>query len=234
MRLLLFSNSTNAGEQYLHYTKPYIRAFIGNKKYHALFIPYAAVTIAYDKYTAMVSEALSDFPIEIKSIHTFISPQDAVESSDLIITGGGNTFQLLKEIYTNNLIEIIRKKVTKGTPYIGWSAGSNLVCPSIKTTNDMPVTQPPGFKALDLVPFQINPHYTEEKIPNHGGETREMRLIEFIEVNRNIYVVGLKEGTLLKIENNHIQLLGDKPCKVFKYGIVQKEYSKHDDLNFLL
>ncbi len=234
MQLLLFSNSTNVGEDYLCYTIPYIKDFLAGKQYHAVFIPYAAVTISYDDYTAMVKKAFSDLPVQIKAIHEYSNPLDSLTDCNLIITGGGNTFHLLKEIYDNHLLEAIKEKVLGSTSYIGWSAGSNLVCPTIKTTNDMPVVEPPGFKALDLIPFQINPHYTENKIPDHGGETRKMRLLEFIKANPDIYVVGLREGTLLKIEDDKVRLMGNKSCKVFKKGIVQKEYLPSDDLQFLL
>jgi dipeptidase E len=234
MRLLLFSNSTNTGESYLHYTIPYIKDFLGQDYYKVVFIPYAAVTISYNDYTAMVKKSFSGLPIDITGIHECDDVEECIENSNLIITGGGNTFHLLRELYAHNLIEILKRKVPEGTSYIGWSAGSNIVCPSIKTTNDMPVVEPPRFEALNLVSFQINPHYTEERIPNHGGETREIRLLEFIKANPDIYVVGLREGTLLKIEDNSIRLLGDKPCKIFKTGIVQKEYHSSDDLQFLL
>lgn len=234
MRLLLFSNSTNTGESYLHYTLPYIRDFLKPDDYKAVFIPYAAVSISYDDYTAMVKKSLSGLPIDITGIHKCDHKDECIENSRLIITGGGNTFHLLKELYDHKLMDSLKRKIKEGIPYIGWSAGSNIVCPSIKTTNDMPVVEPPGFEALNMIPFQINPHYTEERIPNHGGETREMRLLEFIKANPGIYVIGLREGTLLRVESNSVRLLGNMPCKIFKSGIVQKEYHSSDNLQFLL
>ena len=122
----------------------------------------------------------------------------------------------------------------KGTPYIGWSAGSNIACPTLRTTNDMPIVEPQKFKALKLVPFQINPHYLDDNPANHGGETREMRIQEFIEVNRDIYVVGLREGTMFRFENDDLTLIGSRTARIFKYGKEPKELSHEDDFNFLI
>ncbi len=132
------------------------------------------------------------------------------------------------------LMKVIRKKVKQGTPYIGWSAGSNIACPSLKTTNDMPIVEPIKFKTLKLVPFQINPHYLDDNPANHGGETREVRINEFIEVNRETHVVGLREGTMLLLENNDLALIGKRKARVFKYGQEPLELSDEDDFNFLL
>ena len=132
------------------------------------------------------------------------------------------------------LMKVIRKKVKQGTPYIGWSAGSNIACPSLKTTNDMPIVEPIKFKTLKLVPFQINPHYLDDNPANHGGETREVRINEFIEVNRETHVVGLREGTMLLLENNDLALIGKRKARVFKYGQEPLELSNEDDFNFLL
>jgi dipeptidase E len=131
-------------------------------------------------------------------------------------------------------MKVIRKKVKQGTPYIGWSAGSNIACPSLKTTNDMPIVEPIKFKTLKLVPFQINPHYLDDNPANHGGETREVRINEFIEVNRETHVVGLREGTMLLLENDDLALIGKRKARVFKYGQEPLELSEEDDFNFLL
>ena len=156
---------------------------------------------------------------EIISIHHFTDPVEAVKMASAIIVGGGNTWKLLKMIRDNNLIDIVKQKVTGGTPYIGWSAGANVACPTIKTTNDMPVVEPDSFDAFNLVPFQINPHYTDVNLPGHAGETREQRIEEFIEANPGIYVAGLREGTMLLRENETLRLYGPKNIRIFKKGI---------------
>ncbi len=234
MRLLLFSNSTNAGEEYLAYTEKYICEFLGKNQYELVFIPFAGVTISSEKYTERVREKFISFGYSIKSIEEFDNYTDAVESAEGIVVGGGNTFQLIKKLQEYNMLETIRKKVLSGTPYIGWSAGSNVACPTIKTTNDMPVVEPDNFNALNLIPFQINPHYTDKNPEGHAGETREARIEEFIEINQKTYVIGLREGTLLKLVNKSLHLLGNKPARIFKYHMVPIEFNPSDNLRFLL
>jgi dipeptidase E len=151
-----------------------------------------------------------------------------------IVVGGGNTWQLLKMIQDLGLTEPIRKKVLEGTPYIGWSAGSNLACPTLRTTNDMPVTEPRSFKAFGLVPFQINPHYLDANPMGHAGETREQRIEEFIHVNPGVYVVGLREGTMLLVENHRMKLIGPRKARIFLRGNPPAEMGENDDLSFLL
>jgi dipeptidase E len=189
MNLLLISNSTMAGEPYLEYPKQDIADFLGPKPVTALFIPYAGVTLSWDNYEAKVKERFNEVGHSIVSIHGFNNPAKAVEEAEAIVVGGGNTWHLLRKIHENGLIEPIKKKVLAGTKYIGWSAGSNLACPTIKTTNDMPIVDPLGFEAINLIPFQINPHYLDANPAGHGGETREDRILEFLEVNRNLTVV---------------------------------------------
>lgn len=234
MRLLLISNSTNPGEPYLGYPKEYIRGFLGKVSVKALFIPYAAVTFSYDAYEEKVSERFRELGHEIISIHHLSDPVEAVRKASAIVVGGGNTWKLLKTMQDNNLMEAVRLKVLSGTPYIGWSAGSNVACPTIMTTNDMPVVEPESYKAFGLIPFQINPHYLDANPAGHAGETREQRIEEFIEVNPGIYVVGLREGTLLTVENNKIKLAGPRKSRIFKKGHEPSELGKDDDLSFLL
>ncbi len=234
MRLLLISNSTNAGEEYLEHSLPKIKKFLGNfQPQNAIFIPYAAVTFSFDQYEQKVDERLEAIGLKVKSIHHYPDPSDAVQHADLIIIGGGNTFHLLKLMQDNNIIEPIQQKVMEGTPYIGWSAGSNVACPTIKTTNDMPIVEPVSFNALSLVHFQINPHYLDANPEGHAGETREQRIEEFIEVNRNVYVIGLREGTALVIEDHKIELIGERPARVFHFGKEPVELGPKDDLSFL-
>lgn len=234
MRLLLISNSTNPGEPYLEYPKNKIKEFLGDLPVRALFIPYAAVTFTYDEYEKKVSERFGDIGHSIVSIHHFNDRAAAVNESSAIIIGGGNTWMLLKMLRDNNLIEIIRRKVLSGTPYIGWSAGSNVACPTIRTTNDMPITEPDSFESLNLIPFQINPHYTDANPAGHAGETREQRIGEFIEINPQIFVAGLREGTMLIREGEKITLIGSRTVRIFKNGILPMELSTVDDLTFLL
>lgn len=219
-RLLLFSNSTNAGEEYLTYPIPHIKEFLKGKDIHnIIFIPYAAVTFSYDEYERKVNERFGQIGLNVKSIHKSKNPVDEINTADVIVVGGGNTFHLLKNIYDKNLIEAIREKVLSGTPYIGWSAGSNLACPTICTTNDMPIVQPPSFNALNLIPYQINPHYLDANPEGHAGETREQRIKEFLVVNPDKYVIGLREGCWLYVENNIIVLKGNKTARIFKYNL---------------
>ncbi|MBS4014178.1 MAG: dipeptidase PepE [Bacteroidetes bacterium] len=233
-RLLLISNSTNFGEPYLTYTKPYIKDFLGGNPMDVLFIPYAGVTVTYDEYTQKVSDVFTELGYTVKSIHKAENPTKAVEQAKCIVVGGGNTFHLVHMLHENNLIEPLRKKINEGTPFIGWSAGSNVACPSLKTTNDMPVIQPKSFNVLGVIPFQINPHYTEATLPNHAGETREQRLREFLVVNPDITVVGLPEGTMLRIEGKSVRLQGPKKIKVIKKDVPSVEYDETANLDFLL
>ena len=234
MRLLLFSNSTNRGEEYLSYTLPFIDSFLGKNERQALFIPFAGVSIGYDAYFEMVKKQFTRIAIRLTPLHRVKNKKEAVKETQIIITGGGNTFYLLKSLQEEKLIQLIAEQALNGIPYIGWSAGSNLVCPTIRTTNDMPIVQPESLDALNLIPFQINPHYTDYQHPGHAGETREMRLQEFILTNRNMYVAGLREGTLLRIENNNIELLGKKSCRIFRYGQNPTEINPGEKLNFLM
>lgn len=234
MRLLLISNSTNPGEPYLDYPKYNIREFLGDKPVKALFLPYAAVTFSFDDYEKRVSERFREVGHDVISIHHFDNPVDAVKNAEAIVVGGGNTWQLLKLIRDNGLIEPVRRKVLSGTPYIGWSAGSNVACPTIRTTNDMPVTEPDSFASFNLVPFQINPHYLDANPAGHAGETRQQRIEEFITVNPDVWVAGLREGTMLRLENNRLTLTGARPIRIFRSGKEAAELSPDDDLSFLL
>jgi dipeptidase E len=233
MRLLLISNSTNPGEQYLDYPKHRIKEFLGDKHVKALFIPYAAVTFTYDDYELKVRDRFREIGHDVISIHHYTDPVSAVQKASAIVVGGGNTWMLLKLLRDNKLIEPVRKKVLAGTPYIGWSAGSNVACPTLRTTNDMPVVQPSSFRAFNLIPFQINPHFLDANPEGHAGETREQRIEEFIEVNPDLWVAGLREGTMFIIEGADIRLSGPRKARIFRKDHEPLELGEGDDFSFL-
>jgi len=235
MKLLLLSNSTNAGEDYLGWPREIIKEFLVKFNIRkCLFVPYAGVTINFNEYTERVKSVFSAFGREVESVHTIADPVKAVNESECILVGGGNTFRLVQMMHDKGIMTAIRQKVLEGTPFIGWSAGSNVACPSMMTTNDMPIVQPSSFDTLNLIPFQINPHYLDAHPENHGGETREQRIIEFLELNRTITVVGLREACALYYEFGHLFLKGSRPMRVFRYHTVPVEYEQGSDLDFLL
>jgi len=234
MKLLLLSNSTNAGEPYLFWSRKEIKTFLGKDSITALFIPYAAITFSYDEYETKVKNVFSALGHHITSIHHAADPVRAVKEAEAIVIGGGNTWHLVRKMHDLKLMKPIRKKVLEGTPYIGWSAGANVACPTMQTTNDMPIIDPRGFDTLNLIPFQINPHYVDVHPVGFSGETREVRLKEFTEINPNVYVFGLPESTLLKLEDNHLQLIGSRKARLFKKGEDIKDLHVTDDLSFLL
>jgi len=223
-RLLLLSNSRNFGGGYLDHAEGWIRAFLGETVRRAVFVPYAGVTVTWDEYTGMVAGRFAQLGVEVESVHRAKHAVREIEGADAVIVGGGNTFHLLKHLYDNGTLWAIRERVLGGAPYLGWSAGSNVACPTIRTTNDMPVVEPSRLDALRLVSFQINPHYTEAVIPNHGGETRAQRIAEFTRANPDVTVVGLREGSALRVVHGVATLLGPHEAKVFREG---KEPAEH-------
>ncbi len=233
-RLLLISNSTNQGEEYLGYTRQFISDFLGKSVKNIVFVPYASADMSYVEYTNKVNDVFSEMGYSIKSTEDIQGAEKIINEADAIVIGGGNTFHLIHYMHEKGIMDVIRKKVENGTPYVGWSAGSNVACPSIKTTNDMPIIQPMSFEALALVPFQINPHYTDGKIPNHNGESREERIREFLEINPDYIVLGLKEGSMLRIEGNQVSLLGNKTLKIFRKDVSTLEYDPSTSLDFIL
>lgn len=233
-KLLLISNSTNYGEEYLEYTTPSVSNFLGTNYKSVLFIPYAGVTVNWVDYTARVASVFNELGYTVDPLYKYDDPQQAVKNAEVIVIGGGNTFHLADLLYKKRIIEAIRAKVNAGTPYIGWSAGSNVACPTLCTTNDMPVIQPESFNCLNLIPFQINPHYTDFIQPNHAGETREQRLLEYLKINQEMNVVGLRESSILNIEGNKMKLIGNKPMRYFRYANEPQEFFSSDNIDFLL
>lgn len=234
MKLLLISNSTNPGQPYLDYTKPQIADFLGTEPVDALFIPYAAVRFSFDQYEEKVQKVFQTLGHSVHSIHKEADPMAAVKNAKAIVVGGGNTWQLVHLLHKNKLMDAIRERGLEGVPYIGWSAGSNIACPTLKTTNDMPIIDPISFKTLNLVPFQINPHYLDAHPENHGGETREERILEFLVVNPETFVVGLREATMLRIEDKKIELIGERTARIFKANTETRELKSTDTFEFLI
>lgn len=234
MNCLLISNSTMAGEPYLDYPKHDIAEFLGKEKVTALFIPYAGVSFSWDEYETKVKTRFNEVGHDVIAIHKFDDPVKAVKEADAIVIGGGNTWNLLHEMRKNKLLEPIREKVKGGTPYIGWSAGSNVTCPTIKTTNDMPIIDPMGMDALNLIPFQINPHFLDKKAQGHGGESREDRINEFLVLNQDMPVAGLREGCMFILKDDKLSLKGIHPLRLFKYGEEPREIETSEDFTFLM
>lgn len=237
-RLIAFSSSGVGSGDYPETALPIIKEFLGDRVLKIAFIPFAAVGNNYDDYTLMVKKELKGLPYSIETV-TSVRGNEVIEKADVIMVGGGNTFKLLHDIYHLKLLDIIRDKVNNGSPYIGWSAGSNILGPTIGTTNDMPVIEPKSFNALGLLPFQINPHYTNVTPNGHNGETRDQRLEEFIILNPGLPIVGLPEGTALKLDNGLLSLLGSVPAVLFHTGLdgqpmIRREITPTEDISFLL
>lgn len=234
MRLLLLSNSTNSGQPFLSHASDEIRDFLGTEVRSMLFVPFAAVRLSYDAYAAKVQERFQQLGYAVQSIHQEGDPARAVAEAEALMIGGGNTFHLVKNLYEADVMAAIRERVQAGIPYLGWSAGANVACPTLKTTNDMPIVEPPRFQTLGLVPFQINPHYTDVHPEGHQGETRDERLAEFVEANPGVFVVGLREGSMLRIESGIVRLLGGHAVRVFVRGQDPVEYGPEASLQFLI
>jgi dipeptidase E len=212
---MLVSNSTLHGSGYLDHCAAAIGALLGPSIARVLFVPYALFD--RDAYAAKARVRFKAMGYVLDSVHDADGgPVRAVEHAEAIFIGGGNTFRLLDALWRESLIEPIRNRVRGGAPYLGTSAGSNVACPSIRTTNDMPIVQPPSFSALDLVPFNINPHYVDP-VPGstHMGETREQRIAEFHEENTPA-VIGLREGAWLLVEDGIAVLQGVNGARLFR------------------
>ncbi len=214
-RLLLLSTSTVHGGGYLDYAEAEVRDFLEGVR-RLLFVPFAL----HDRagYAAKVRARFAAFAVELDSLHEAVDPHQSVRQAEVIFIGGGNTFRLLKTLQDLDLLDVIRERVAAGMRYMGSSAGSNVAAPTIRTTNDMPIVEPASFTALGLVRFQINPHYLDP-IPGstHMGETREERIVQFLEEN-DVPVLGLREGALLRIENGACALKGAAGARLFRRG----------------
>ena len=230
-RLLLISNSTLHGNGYLDHVEKEILDFVGRRT-TVLFVPYAL----HDRraYATKARERFREMGLSLTSIHDVSNMPRAIDEADVIFVGGGNTFRLLKGLYDHYLLDPIRRRIAAGALYIGSSAGSIVACPSLKTTKDMPVVQPPSFEALGLVPFQISPHYLDpDPASTHMGETQEERIMQFLEENEET-VVGLREGSLLRVHERTVVLKGPNTARIFRHEEKPFEAAPDSDLCPLL
>jgi dipeptidase E len=227
VRILLISNSTVYGRDYLDHVASEIKSFVGPNK-SVLFFPFALFD--REAYAAKAQARFAKMAFTLQSIHQAIDPKRAIEETDAIFIGGGNTFRLLKALQDSDLLESIRRGVRQGTPYIGSSAGSNVAGPTIKTTKDMPIVQPRSFDSLGLVPFQISPHYQDpDSNSKHMGETQEERIFQFLEENETP-VVGMREGAWLLCENGAVVLKGETGARIFRRGQLPVEAKPGDNI----
>ncbi|MEZ4756765.1 MAG: dipeptidase PepE [Flavobacteriales bacterium] len=216
MELLLLSNSTLPGEEFFQWPREHVRTFLAGYKKIG-FVPLAAMPAMQEGYVQKVSAVFEQLGTEVVPLMGDGDLEVVLNGCDAVAVGGGNSFHLLRELYRNGLVRSIARKVRNGMPYLGWSAGSNVACPTIMTTNDMPVVESPSLRAMHLITFQINPHYTEATIADHGGESRDQRIAEFLEVNPQMPVAGLREGSLLHVSGHMITLKG-ADMKLFRQG----------------
>jgi dipeptidase E len=214
MHALLFSNSRNPDGGYLTHTLPVLKAHIKPKAKIA-FLPFAGTS--WDDYLKQVGAALAPLKASITSAADAKDAIALIAECDVVMIGGGNTFRLLAETRARGLLAPIAERVRAGNAlFVGWSAGSNMACPTIRTTNDMPIVDPNGFDALGFVPYQINPHYTNAQPTGHQGETRDQRIAEFLSVNPNVTVIGLPEGDWIEVRGKVSTLHGPFDAKRFR------------------
>jgi dipeptidase E len=205
-RILAFSSSRTGNSAYLETAAPVIDQFLNNDKATIAFVPFASADNDHEGYASKVRAALSPSYNIVTVTHE--NAIAVIEAADVIMVGGGNTFKLLHDLYTTKALQLIQQKVNSGIPYIGWSAGSNITGATICTTNDMPIIDPGSFDALRFFPFQINPHYYNVSVPGFNGETRDQRLQEFLQLNPDVPIVALPEGTALLLQDGKLQLVG--------------------------
>jgi dipeptidase E len=230
-RLVLVSTSTVFGTRYLEHAFPELRDGIGSAG-RVLFIPYALKD--RDGYAAKARAAFEQMGYGLISLHEASDPRRAIEDAEAVFCGGGNTFRLLKTLQELALLPLMRRRVLDGMVYTGASAGSNLACPTIRTTNDMPIVEPASLDALALVGFQINPHYLDPAPGStHMGETRETRIREFHEEN-DAPVVGLREGAILRVEGRSVLVKGVAGARIFRRGEDPVEVAPVADIASLL
>jgi len=232
MDLLLLSSSRTHGYGLLEHARDEIAEFLAGVT-ELVFVPYAQRD--HDGYTATVAEALRPLPITVTGVHTAADPVAAIGAARAVFVGGGNSFRLLKTLQDTGLLPAVRDRVRTGAlRYMGASAGTNMACPTLRTTNDMPIAEPSSFGALGLLPFQINPHYVDpDPSSTHMGETREQRITEFLEDN-DVPVLGIREGGWLRVRDAAARLGGLKGSRLFGRGAEPRELAPGEDVSFLL
>jgi dipeptidase E len=233
-RLFLLSNSTVFGRKYLEHALASLQDFLGEER-SVLFVPYAVAAANYDGYTTHIHTALAPLGAVVRGVHTYSDPRQAVTEARVLYVGGGNSFRLLKTLQQHQLLTLVRERVEAGAlRYIGASAGTNMACPSLRTTNDMPIVQPRSFKAFGLLPFQINPHYLDpDPTSTHQGETRAARIAEFLEEN-DVPVLGMREGSWLQRFGQALRLEGIAGARLFTRHAEPQEIAPGTDLSWLL
>jgi len=232
-KMILASTSTIHGGNYLEYLLPTLEIYFKECD-DILFIPYARPGgISHDDYTTTVRSAFAKINKNITGLHEFENPIEAINNAQGIFTGGGNTFLLVSQLYEKKIMSVLKRIIENGIPYLGTSAGSNIVGLTMQTTNDMPIIHPPSFNTLGLIPFNLNPHYLDANEHfKHMGETREARLNEFHSFN-DIPVVGLREGSWLEVKDEKIILKGKLTSRLFKPNESPEELDPETDLSFL-
>lgn len=233
-KLLIVSTSTVHGKPYLSYMTDEIKAHFSGVS-EIVFIPFARPGgITWDEYTAVARKYFESVGISVKGIHEFDDMKSGLENAQGVFTGGGNTFVLLKEVWEQEIMKTLREKINSGMPYMGTSAGSNLTGQTVNNTNDMPIVYPPTFEAVGAIPFNINPHYLDpDPSSKHMGETRETRIKEYLTYN-DLTVVGLREGSYLKVNGNDISLGGELSMRIFEKGKEPYEVQTGSDISFLM
>jgi dipeptidase E len=229
--LLLLSNSVSPGMAFLEHARGVIGELVppGSR---LLFLPYASADL--DRYGRVMTDALAPLGIAVLSAHVLTDPAAELTACDAVFCGGGNSFRLLRTLQRTGLIPALRERVAAGMPYLGASAGTNMACPTLRTTNDMPVVQPDSFAAIGLIPFQINPHYLDpDPASTHQGETRPQRIAEFLEEN-DVPVLGLREGSWLRVSGRAAAVGGTAGARLFSRGQDARELAPGTDVSYLL
>jgi len=231
--LIIASTSTLHGGSYLDYLLPVLKEHFASCK-SILFIPYARPGgISHEEYTQKVETVFKTIGLEVKGLHEFSNPIEAIQQAEGIFTGGGNTFLLVSQLYENKVMDVLKQTLETGTPYLGTSAGSNICGLTMQTTNDMPIIYPPSFETLGVIPFNLNPHYLDPDVNSkHMGETRETRIKEFHQFN-TAAVLGLREGSWLEVKGDSILLRGTLTARIFRQNQETVEIETGSELSFL-
>ena len=232
--MIIASTSTVFGSGYLNYLLPVLQVHFKNVN-TVTFIPYAMPGgLCYDAYTSIVAQAFSKINMGVKGIHEYKNPKEAILNAEAIFTGGGNTFELVNQLYKHDLLNNLKLSIERGIPYVGTSAGSNICGVDMKNTNDMPIVEPPSFTALGILPFQLNPHYTNYQMPGHNGETRAQRLLEFTMVDPLTPAIGIQEGSALWRQGDKLHLIGNETAYLFHGKQQEVELTANSDLSHYL